>query len=109
MQEYMVKVNDRGQIVIPKQVRDQFGIRSSLRMLVTDDGITLSPTTLLDEFDDLIVKDLNAKGISSEQFEEKLLERKKQITKLYLEELDARRSEDSQGRSLDEIVKELGL
>ena len=109
MQEYMIKVNDRGQIVIPKQVRVQFGIRSSLRMLVTDDGITLSPTTLLDEFDELILKDLNAEGISSEQLEEKLLERKKQITKKYLEELDARRSEDSQGRSLDDITRDLGL
>lgn len=109
MQEYMVKVNDRGQIVIPKQVRDHFGIKSSLRMLVTDEGITLSPVTLLDEFDDLILKELQAEGTPSEQLDEKLLERKKQITKMYLEELDARRRDDSQGRSLDEIVKELGL
>lgn len=109
MREYMVKVNDRGQIVIPKLVRDHFGIKSSLRMVVTDDKITLSPMTLIDEFDDLILKELQAEGTAAEELEEKLLERKKQITKIYLEELDSRRNEDSQGRSLDDIVRELDL
>lgn len=109
MREYMVRVNDRGQMVIPKLVRDHFGIKSSLRMVVTDDKITLAPMTLLDEFDDLILRELQAEGTTDEELDRKLLERKKQITKVYLEELDLRKREDCQGRPLDEIVRELGL
>jgi ketosteroid isomerase-like protein len=69
----------------------------------------LKPVTLIDEFDDLILKDLKTEGVPEDELEEKMLERKKQITKAYLEELEYRKKEDAKGRPLEEIIKELGL
>ena len=46
-----VTVNDRGQIVIPKDARDKYDIREGTRLVVAGDeaGITLIPVDVFEE------------------------------------------------------------
>ncbi|MFP3203003.1 MAG: AbrB/MazE/SpoVT family DNA-binding domain-containing protein [Sulfolobus sp.] len=41
--EYLVKVNEKGRIVIPKEVREKLGIRGAVRMVIEGDKILLIP------------------------------------------------------------------
>lgn len=44
--EYLVKVDEKGRIVIPKEVREKLGIRGVVRMVIEGDKILLIPISV---------------------------------------------------------------
>lgn len=81
---YDVKINDKGQITIPKELRDTVNIRAHdrLKMSIKEDGsIVLYKSDFFDDVEDLIRKDLEREGLSTEQIEKQLPECKKDLRK----------------------------
>src|SRR4051794_39125509 len=84
---YDVQINDSGQITIPKELRDKVHLQAHdrLKLSVNSDGrIVLYKSDFFDDVEDLIRKDLESEGLSVEQAEKKLPERKKELGKALL-------------------------
>ena len=84
---YDVQINDRGQITIPKELRDtvNFKAHDKLRLSVDAVGrIVVYKPDIFDDVEDLIRKDLMQEGLSVEQVEKKLPERKKELGRALL-------------------------
>lgn len=64
MAEYEVKMSSKGQVVLPKKVRDQFKLcaGSKIRIIVDGENIVFKPRTIADEFQDLILADVIKDG-----------------------------------------------
>lgn len=75
---------DRGQITIPKQLRDKVNIHpnDNLNIDIDEHGrLVLFKKDLLDDLEDLIKRDLINEGFTEEDFAEKIPERKKELIK----------------------------
>jgi AbrB family looped-hinge helix DNA binding protein len=84
---YDVQINDRGQITIPKELRDTVNLQAhdKLKLSINTNGrIELYKSDFFDDVEDLIRKDLESEGLSTEQIEQKLPERKKELGKALL-------------------------
>ena len=82
-----VQINDRGQITIPKELRDTVNLQAhdKLKLSINAEGrIVLYKSDFFDDVEDLIRKDLESEGLSDEQVEKKLPERKKELGKALL-------------------------
>ena len=82
-----VQINDRGQITIPKELRDTINLQAhdKLKLSINPEGrIVLYKSDFFDDVEDLIRKDLESEGLSDEQVEKKLPERKKELGKALL-------------------------
>jgi len=88
METYRVKVGTEGELVLPIQLRELFGLveEDTLDLCVGSEGKVFVRTTersvrpLSDFFEDLIVSDLLAKGCSGDCLKNKLLERKLKLS-----------------------------
>lgn len=84
---YDVQINDRGQITIPKELRDTVNFKAYDKLrLSTDvnDRIIVYKPNIFDDVEDLIRKDLIKEGLSSEQIEKRLPEYKGELGKALL-------------------------
>ncbi|HZJ85080.1 MAG TPA: AbrB/MazE/SpoVT family DNA-binding domain-containing protein [Syntrophomonadaceae bacterium] len=84
---YDVQINDRGQITIPKELRDAINLKAhdKLRLSIDTEGrIVVYKPNIFDDVEDLIRKDLMQEGLSVEQVEKKLPERKEELGKALL-------------------------
>lgn len=84
---YDVQINDRGQITIPKELRETVNFNANDRLklsLDTDGRIVLFKSDFFDDVEDLIRRDLENEGLTPEQIEKKLPERKKSLGKALL-------------------------
>lgn len=60
MKEYDVVLSSKGQFVLPKEIRDKFGLSagSKIKVIVDGEHIILRPRTVADELEDLILADI---------------------------------------------------
>ncbi len=102
-----LKVSPKGQITLPKKVRDRFFIRNHVYIEIEDNRVELKPVSLEDELEELIINDLKREGYSAEQINEMLPEKKKQLSKALAEELNERSSEVTMSHA--DVFKDLEL
>lgn len=79
---YDVQINDRGQITIPKELRDTVNLKAHDKLKLSTDTngrIVVYKPNFFDDVEDLIRKDLVKGGLSAEQIERKLPERKEEL------------------------------
>ena len=75
-----VQINDRGQITIPKELRDTVNLQAHdrLKLSINAEGrIVLYKSDFFDDVEDLIRKDLESEGLSDEQVEKSYQSAKK--------------------------------
>lgn len=109
---YDVQINDRGQITIPKELRDTVNLQAHDRLKLsidTDGRLVLYKSDFFDDLEDLIRKDLESEGLSVEQVEKKLPERKKELGKVLLKMASEVDDEIERGEylTLDQLNEEL--
>lgn len=109
---YDVQINDRGQITIPKELRDTVNLQAydKLKLRIDTDGrIVLYKSYFFEDVEDLIRKDLESEGLSAEQIEKKLPERKKELGKALLNMASEVDQEIERGEyiTLDQLNEEL--
>lgn len=109
---YDAQINDRGQITIPKELRDTVNLQAHdrLKLSINADGrIILYKSDFFDDVEDLIRKDLESEGLSAEQVEKKLPERKKELGKALLKMASEVDQEIERGEyiTLDQLSEEL--
>ncbi|MCB8816545.1 AbrB family transcriptional regulator [Desulfosporosinus shakirovi] len=88
METYRVKVGSKGEIILPEELQELFGLvaEDTLDLCVDSEGKVFVRTAersvrpLSDFFEDLIVSDLLAKGCSGDCLKNKLLERKLKLS-----------------------------
>lgn len=102
-----LKVSPKGQITLPKKVRSKLSIKDYVYLELKEDKAELKPMSLIDELEDLIVKDLKSEGYSAEQISKMLPQKKKELARVLNEELKERAREDT--ISHKDALKELGL
>jgi AbrB family looped-hinge helix DNA binding protein len=107
-----INVNERGQITIPKQLRDQVNIfpNDNLKIDVDEHGrLVLYKKDLLDDLEDLIKRDLINEGYSEQDFADKIPERKKELAKALMNMVKESDREFERGEftSLEDLKKEL--
>lgn len=100
-----LKVSPKGQITLPKKLRSDLAIKDYVYLEVKHNRAVLKPVSFADEFDDLIVRDLIHEGYGSEEIVMLLPEKKKELSKAILKEVEDRSKEDVV--SHEELLKEL--
>ncbi len=71
------------------------GIKDYIYLEVKGNGAVLKPVSFEEEFEDLIVRELEHEGYSKVQIKEMLPEKKKNLSKAIIEELESRKQEDT--------------
>lgn len=107
-----IQVNERGQITIPKELREKVNInpRDNLKIDIDEQGrLILFKKDLLDDLEDLIKRDLINEGYSEEDFADKIPERKKELAKALMKVVKESEQQYEQGEftSLQALKKEL--
>ncbi len=100
-----LKVSPKGQITLPKRVRKDMEIKDYVYLEVKGNRAMLKPVSFEEEFEDLIVREMEHEGYSEAQIKEMLPEKKKNLSQAILEELESRKQEDT--LTHEEIIKEL--
>jgi AbrB family looped-hinge helix DNA binding protein len=109
---YDIQVNERGQITIPKQLREKVNIHpnDNLKIEIDEHGrLVLYKKDLIDDLEDLIKRDIINEGYTEEDFPEKIPERKKDLAKALLKMVKESEEEYKRGEStsLEDLRKEL--
>lgn len=76
---YEIQINERGQVTIPKKIRDALGIHpnDSLKVDVNEQNqIVLFKKDVFRDIDDLLRKELQNSGVPEKEIEQKLQEKK---------------------------------
>ena len=107
-----IQVNERGQITIPKQLREQVNIypNDNLKIDIDEHGrLVLFKKDLIDDLEDLIKRDLINEGYSEKNFADKVPERKKELAKSLMKMVEESDKEFNRGEysSLEDLKKEL--
>ncbi len=107
-----IQVNERGQITIPKPLRDKVHIHpnENLKIDVDEYGrLVLYKKDLIDDLEDLIKRDLINEGFSESDFAEKIPERKKELAKTLMVMVKEAEMEFERGEStsLENLKKEV--
>jgi len=100
-----LKVSPKGQITLPKRVRTEMEIKDYIYLEVKGNRALLKPVSFEEEFEDLIVREMEHEGYSKDQIVGMLPEKKKSLSKAIMEELESRKEEDT--LTHEEIIKEL--
>lgn len=106
------QLNDRGQVTIPKKIREQANIKPNdpVNITATKQGqIIITKRDFFDDFDDLIKRDLVCEGLTSYELESRLEARKKELTLALLKRLKISEKELSSGDyvTLEKLKKRL--
>ncbi len=107
-----VQINDRGQITIPKELRDiaKLNPQETLKIDIDNNGrLILYKKDILDELEDLIKKDLLKEGFSQDDFKDLIPQRKKELAKALLKISDNSTKEikDNDYTTLEDFKEEL--
>jgi AbrB family looped-hinge helix DNA binding protein len=109
---YDVQINERGQITIPKELRDKAKLNAldTLKVELDEKGrLMLYKKDFFDDLEDLIKKDLIREGYTPDDFAYKIPERKKELAKSLIKMTDESKKETQQDNysNLEELKKEL--
>ena len=109
---YDVQINDRGQITIPKELRDSVNFHShdKLKLSMDSDGrLVLFKSDFFDDVEDLIRRDLESEGLTIDEILKKLPQRKKDLGKALLNMASEADEEIERGEfvTFDQLKKEL--
>jgi AbrB family looped-hinge helix DNA binding protein len=107
-----IQVNERGQITIPKQLREQVHIfpNDNLEIDVDEHGrLVLYKKDLIDDLEDLIKRDLINEGFTEQDFAKKIPERKEKLAKALMNMVKESNEEFERGEftSLENLQNEL--
>ncbi|MBP2657182.1 MAG: SpoVT / AbrB like domain protein [Firmicutes bacterium] len=109
MKRYNVKVSTKGQIVLPKELRDKFNIKHNceVKVFADDEQIYIKPIKFEDEFQDMVMYCLKRAGkpINEDTIREYESRVRDSIDRMVLES----REEYARGEyiTLDELKREL--
>ncbi|MPL67829.1 hypothetical protein SDC9_13532 [bioreactor metagenome] len=108
MTEYNTTISSKGQLVLPKEIRDQFNLStgSKIKIIVDGEQIIIKPRTVADEFQELILTDLakDSKPINEATIREYHIKLNKALDTLVADaECEYRKKEYI---SLDDLKKE---
>lgn len=107
-----IQVNERGQITIPKQLRDRANIHpnDNLKIDLDPQGrLILYKKDLLDDLEDLIKRDLLNEGYTTQDFADKIPERKKELAEALMKMVKESDKQFERGEftTLEALKKEL--
>jgi len=107
-----VQINERGQITIPKELRDKakFAPQDTLKIELGYNGqLILSKKDIFDDLEDLIKRDLIKEGYTSYDFEKMIPVRKKELAEsLYKMAHDSSQQiDEGEFTTLHDLKKEL--
>jgi len=89
MTEYDVTISSKGQLVLPKEIRERFrlGMGSKIKVIVDGERIILKPRTISDELQDLILADIakDGKPVNEETLREYQMKLNKALDSLVAE------------------------
>lgn len=87
MERLRLRVSPKGQITLPKRLRQTLFTGDYVYLSVHEDKAVLEPVSFLDEFDDLIVKEVEKEGYKGQEVAVKVKEKKRVLLKALEEEL----------------------
>lgn len=87
MERLKLKVSPKGQITLPKKLRHMLSIGDYVYVNVQKDKAVLEPVSLIDEFDDLILRDVKKEGYTGREAAAKVKEKKRALLKALEQEL----------------------
>ncbi len=110
--QFDIQINERGQITIPKELREKLQIHPKENLKITSDHegrIILYKKDLIDDLEDLIKRDLINEGYSEEDFADKIPERKLELAKSLMKMVNESATEYDKGEytTLEDFKKEL--
>ncbi len=90
-------LTSKGQVTVPKEIREKFNWKEGTRLKFYLDGeeLKVKEITILDEMEDLIMKDLMDLGCEGIEFSAKLLERKAALNHAFDRLLEERLKEET--------------
>lgn len=86
---YDIQVNERGQITIPKKIREKANIypRDWLRINVNEKGeVVIFKHRIFDDIEAMLLQQLKNEGVPEEEMEARLLEKKQELARQLLKE-----------------------
>jgi AbrB family looped-hinge helix DNA binding protein len=87
MERLKLKVSPKGQITLPKILRQKLSIGDYVYLHVDRDKVVLEPVSFINEFDDLILREVKQNGYSGEEATAKVREKKGLLLKSLEQEL----------------------
>lgn len=100
-------ITAKGQVTVPKEIRERFtwAEGTKLRFYVDGNEIKVKEVTLIDEMEDLIIKDLKEAGYKGEELKAKVVERKEMLDSAFEQLLQERLGEKT--IPLDEAIRSI--
>jgi bifunctional DNA-binding transcriptional regulator/antitoxin component of YhaV-PrlF toxin-antitoxin module len=87
MERLRLKISPKGQITLPRKLREKLFIGNYVYLNLEKGKAVLEPVSFIDEFDDLIVRDVQKEGYTGEEAKAKVKEKKLALLKALEKEL----------------------
>lgn len=90
-------LTSKGQVTVPKEIRDKFNWKEGTKLKFYLDGedLKIKQVTIVDEMEDLLLKDLMKLGYKGQELKAKLLERKDALNKTFDKFIEERLQEET--------------
>lgn len=100
-------LTSKGQVTVPKEIRDNLKWRegTKLKFYIDGEDLKVKEMTIIDEMEDLIIKDLTELNYSGDELKVKILERKEVLNKALDRLLEERLKEETV--PLDEAIRSI--
>lgn len=81
MERLKLKISPKGQITLPRKLRERIFAGDYVYLSLENDKAVLEPVSFIDEFDDLIARDVQKEGYAGEEAKAKVKEKKLALLK----------------------------
>lgn len=90
-------LTSKGQVTVPKEIRDKLNWKEGMKLKFYLDGedLKVKQVTIVDEMEDLLLKDLMDLGYQGNELKTKLLERKEVLNKTFDKFIEERLQEET--------------
>lgn len=90
-------LTSKGQVTVPKEIRDKFNWKEGTKLKFYLDGedLKVKQVTIVDEMEDLLIRDLTDLGYKGQELKAKLLERKEALNKTFDKFIEERLQEET--------------
>lgn len=98
-------LTSKGQVTVPKEIRDSLKWKegTKLKFYIDGEDLKVKEVTIIDEIEDLIIKDLTELNYSGDELKVKILERKEDLNNALDRLLEERLKEETV--PLDEAIR----